>query len=156
MQHKSKPPITYNVLIESEKRQVTVDWGKEKHWMETYRDDLDNAHRISLLPKPGQVGPMVTVFLDGDKKWVIGSRVHGSMTDGSGIEFRIYFIGWQRTIWKEVYDETGEPVTDDSNSKENIKVVHWVYPGGAVECSPEPTLVGYFMEHFKKRLAKSK
>lgn len=131
----SKVPITYDILIEvDDANQFRVDWGKTPDWIKIHKEHLDNARRISLLPKPGQVGPMVSVFLDGDKRWVIGSRVHGSATAGTGVEFRIYFIGWQRTV-----------------GNENVKSVHWVYPGGMVECSPEPTMVAQFMEHFKKQ-----
>ena len=132
MQVKSKVPIVYNVIIEGED-QIEVDWGNDPGWIQRHKDALDNAERISLIPKIEGPYPRVTVLLDGDKRWVLGSRVHGSMTDGTGIEFRTYFIGWQRTV-----------------GSENVKSIQWVYPGGAVECSPEPTMVGYFREHFKR------
>lgn len=155
MQHKSKPPILYNVIIEGE-RQITVDWGNEPGWIKKYKDDLDNARRISLVPKQPGPFPLVSVFLDDDKKWVVGSRVVGEMTNANAFEFRLYFIGWQKTIEKNVYAEDGRPLREDEshpNQQENVKVVHWVYPGGAVETAPEPTMVEHFKAHFRQQLA---
>jgi hypothetical protein len=133
MQRKSKLPISYNVAIEG-KRQILVDWGNTPGWLETYREDLDNAHRISLIPKEGQPIPVVSVILDGSKRWIVGSRVCGRVNKGTGegSEIRIYFIGWQQTI-----------------GNINVKSIHWVYPGGAVECADEPMLVDHFLNGAK-------
>jgi hypothetical protein len=144
MQHNSKQPFIYNVAIEdgtnTAEGQVVVDWGSTPHWIDDLRERLDNAYRIALIPK--QVGslPVVSTILDGDKRWLIGSRVCGRISGGTGVEMRIYFIGWQKTA----YDADGEKI--------NIKSVQWIYPGGAAECSDEPTLVDDFLNSFEARM----
>lgn len=134
-QYKSSLPFSYNVAIEG-KRQILVNWGNTPGWLETYRDDLDNAHRISLIPKDANSGvPVVSAILDGKKRWIVGSRVCGSISrsTGSGSEIRIYFIGWQQTV-----------------GGTNVKSIQWVYPGGAVECADEPMLVEHFLGDAKE------
>jgi hypothetical protein len=131
MQRKSKLPFSYNISIESKEESVLVDWGNTPGWMEACRDRLDSAYRISLIPKVAGSAPVVSAILDGEKRWLIGSRVCGKINKGTGDgkELRIYFIGWQQTV-----------------NGLNVKSIHWVYPGGAVECSDEPTLVDRFFE----------
>jgi len=132
MKQVSRLPFVYNVVIEGEKRQVEIDWGNSPDWMDVFRDDLDNAKRISLVPKDKAANnlPIIAVYMDGDKRWVVGSRVFGQIADNRGVEMRIYFIGWQMTV-----------------GGVNIKSIHWVYPGGAIECADDPTLVNYFLAH---------
>lgn len=153
MQVRSKPPILYNIAIEGEERQVEIDWGNTPNWLDIYDEDLKKAIRFSLVPKTPGAYPPVSVYLDGDKRPIIGSRVYGAASEKSGIavEFRVHFIGWQRTIEKQVYASNGRPLQEgetNPNQQENIKVVHWVYPGGAIECSPKPTMVEQFKQHF--------
>jgi len=128
-------PLSYNVAIESVDGQVLVDWGNEKNWQETHRELLNSAHRISLIPKNKvHDQPVVSIVLDGEKRWVIFSRVYGHVAGGNGREIRMYCIGWQKTI-----------------RGVNEKSLLWVYPSGAVECAEQPTMIDHFLEGFSNK-----
>lgn len=124
----SNLPITYNIAIENGDGQALVDWGNEKNWLVTHKELLDNADRISLIPKE-QGLPVVTVALDNEKRWVVFSRIYGRISGGNGREIRMYCIGWQKTV-----------------RGVNEKSLLWVYPGGAVECADQPTMINKFLE----------
>lgn len=127
----SSLPFSYNIGIEVDKdQQFVVNWGQDKDWQTRMRTMLDSAFRISLIPKEKNGGPIVTVALDDNKRWVIFSRVVGQVASATGrkVEMRLYCIGWQKKI-KGV----------------NVKSLQWIYPGGTIECSDEPTLVKYFL-----------
>jgi len=70
------------------------------------------------------------VELDGDKRWVVFSRVAGNVMGGvpGAGQLRIYCIGWQRAVRGEA-----------------VKSLTWVYPGGVTENADEPTLIDVFM-----------
>lgn len=115
----SNPPIEYNLLIESKQGQAVVELGQEQEWLDKYRHLLDTATRLSLLPRNDGL-PLVSVSLDGTKRWIYFSRVVGRMNTEERI--RLYAIGWQDTI----------------NGK-NVKSLLWIYPNGLVECADEPS-----------------
>lgn len=110
-------PILYNIAVESPNGQHLIQWGNEKGWLETCRDLLDNATRISLIPKDKM--PLVTVQLGNGRRWVVFSRVYGRLPGG---RMRMYCIGWQATV-KGV----------------NVKSLLWVYPNGNIESGDEPS-----------------
>lgn len=111
--------IYYDLAVESPLGQVRIDLERDANWLETYRELLDSATRISLLPKDGTGLPVVTVGLDNGKRWIYFSRVYGAM--GAAAQIRLYAIGWQETI-----------------NGENTTNLIWVYPTGTVEYAPEP------------------
>ena len=110
--------MLYDIAIEAPDKQALVKWGEEKGWLETHRQLLNRAERISLIPKQAGM-PVVTVRLDRDKRWVIFSRVYGRIPGG---QVRLYCIGWQATV-----------------RGVNVKSLLWVYPNGSVECSEVPS-----------------
>lgn len=118
------PEILYDIAIEAPDRKVKVKWGEESRWAETYRDLLDRAERISLLPKqPLFRLPVVTVKLKPDDRWIVFSRIYGQVAGPKvGKTIRMYAIGWQRTV-----------------RGVNVKSLTWIYPNGAVEVGEEPT-----------------
>ena len=125
----------YNILVEREesdkypKESKLIDWGNESGWLEgESRELLDTADRISLVHKKNPL-KIVTVRLDGTKRFTIFSKVYGKINNPQGTkkEIRIYCIGWQDTI-KGV----------------NVKSLNWIYPNGMVENSEEPN----YMHHF--------
>ena len=115
-----KLPFKYSVAIERGGRGTLVDWGHAPGWLSEYGELLEAADRISLIPKPGIVLPVVTVALGNGKRWILFSRVFGQAT--SGRQIRTYAIGWQKTV-----------------GNENVKNIMWVYPTGAVESADEPS-----------------
>lgn len=130
------PPIKYDIAIErSQGQPIVIPWGNAPNWIKVYRDDLDNAAGIALIPKEGQFMPVVRVGLGGDRRWVIFSRVAGRITAGvAGAQVRAYCIGWQRTV-----------------QGENVKALTWVYPSGAIESADEPTMLGAFLRHAEEK-----
>ena len=121
--------LSYNIAIEGLDEQVLIDWGNEKGWQTTHKDLLASAHRISLIPKEITGQPIVSIALDNEKRWIVFSRVVGRIVGGDGAEVRLYCIGWQRTV-----------------KKRNEKMLLWVYPGGAIECADNPTMVDRFLK----------
>jgi len=121
-------PIEYNIAIENAGRpDVVVDWGNTPGWVEQHRERLDTADRISLIPKNGQPLPTVTVALDGERRWVVFSRVCGVVNGDKHI--RLYAIGWQQTV-----------------RGVNVKSLTWVYPTGAIEHAERPSFVNRFLK----------
>lgn len=122
--------IQYNVLIEREGKGIQVDWGNEPGWMERYRDHLDTADRITLVPKPGVPMPVVSTRLGDGKRWILMSRVRGILNQGTGqeSEIRLYFLGWQKTV-----------------GGENVKSITWIYPNGMTENAEEPSFAHHFL-----------
>jgi len=120
-------PIEYNIAIENAGQpDVLVDWGNAPGWVERYRERLDAADRISLIPKNGQALPTVTVTLGGDRRWVAFSRVCGIVNGDKRI--RLYAVGWQQTV-----------------RGVNIKSLTWVYPTGAIEHAEQPSFINQFL-----------
>ena len=111
--------MLYNIAVEAPDEQCLIQWGNERGWLETRRDLLDKAARISLIPKEMGELPVVTVQLGNGKRWIVFSRVYGRLPGG---RVRLYCIGWQATV-KGV----------------NVKSLLWVYPTGDVECSELPS-----------------
>ena len=117
-----QPEIKYNISIEGEGKSVLVDWGNTKSWIQTYQHQLENADRISLIPKRGKHVSVVTVVLGEGKRWIIFSRIFGKT--GTPNRTRLYAIGYQQTV-KGV----------------NIKHLTWVYPNGTIESADKPTYI---------------
>lgn len=122
----SNPQMLYNVAIEGDFQSVLVEWGSTPGWLETYKDQLERATKLTLIPKPGLSGlPLVTVSPTGDKRWILFSRVFGQVNrqTGAEVQVRLYCLGWQTTF-----------------EGDNLKLLMWVYPNGVVEAADEPTL----------------
>jgi hypothetical protein len=123
-------PWKYNLLIEGGYGTIHVDLGNEKGWMEKYSHELSAADRLLLTPKDGSTPmPIVSVELDGDKRWVLFSKVHGRVGLVNAGEIRMYCIGWQMTV-----------------GDTNIKSLTWVYPNGVIECGPRPRYVKHYLD----------
>lgn len=123
--------IEYNVAIETNSGSILVDWGNSKDWVTKYREDLDNANSLALIPKEGIGLPIVTVELSGQKRWVVFSKVFGIINkkNNKKSEIRLYCIGWQQKV-----------------AGTNVKSLNWVYPGGTVENSENPSFVGKILK----------
>lgn len=119
-------PIAYNVAIEGDFPAVLVDWGNDPQWARRYADQLQEARRLSLIPKAGEGLPVVTVQLDGGKRWVLFSRVVARV---GGPSIRLYAIGWQQTI-----------------GGVNTKSITWVYPNGTIESGENPAYAEMMLE----------
>ena len=128
----SVPRILYDIVVEplGDRPEIVIDWGETPGWIDTYRDELDGARAIALIPKDGEQMPVVRISLTGDRRWVVFSRVAGRIAGGQKTEglLRIYCIGWQRTV-----------------RGENVKALTWVYPMGAIESADEPTMLDAFL-----------
>lgn len=111
--------MEYDVVFEAGGKSLRIDWGNSPGWKDKYADFIGKAERISLVPK--QKGRVVTVVLDGNKRWIVFSRVFGQA--GSSRTVRLHCIGWQVTV-----------------GGRNVQSKTWVYPDGTIENSPDPTL----------------
>jgi hypothetical protein len=129
-------PIGYDVVIEraDENRSVVIPWGDAPNWIEEYREDLERATGIAYIPKEGVHLPVVRIELGGDRRWVLFSRVAGTISSTPSAELRVYCIGWQRTV-----------------EGHNVKALTWVYPSGAIESADEPTMIGAFLRELATR-----
>lgn len=118
--------IRYNIAVETEDTSILIPWGEAKGWADKYRDQLNSADSIALIPKEGESLPVVTVDLSEGRRWILFSRVYGVLNKSSGgkNEIRMYCIGWQKKI-----------------KGTNVKSLNWVYPGGSVENGENPTYV---------------
>jgi len=115
------PEFLYDLAVESPVGQSRIKIGAEAGWLDTYRDLLSTAHRISLIPIDQTTSlPVVSVVLNSDRRWIFFSRVYGIL--GTANQVRLYAIGWQETI--------------DGHSVKNIT---WVYPNGVIEMADEPS-----------------
>ncbi len=122
-------PWTYDLLIEGNFNPVKIDLGNDEGWIKKYREELDAAERISLVSKDSkEQGSVITISLDGDKRWVFFSRVCGRISGGTGKQIRLYCIGWQRTV-----------------AGENVKSLTWVYPNGVIENNVDPAFTHHFL-----------
>jgi len=120
------PEILYSLAFEGD-GSLLIDWGNTPGWLETHREFIDSATRVTLVPKDRDGGlPVVTVALTGDRRWVASMRVLWRSDNPNRV--RVYVIGWQDTV-KGV----------------NVKALTWVYPNGAIECSDEPTLWKHYL-----------
>ena len=127
----SSPEWRYNLLIESEDYpNQMIDLGNEKGWIKKHEVLLDNADRISLIPKDQFTGkmPIISVELDNTKRWVFFTKVAGPLMDASKDSVRVYCIGWQMNV-----------------DGKNIKSLTWVYPSGIVENSEKPNHINKFI-----------
>ena len=120
-------PLEYNIAVEGDGPDILIDWGHAPGWATEHRDRLDNADRISLIPKDDVALPVVTVDLRGDRRWVVFSRVCGLVNNDKRI--RVYAIGWQRNVRGVA-----------------VKSLTWVYPNGAIEHAEEPSYIGKFLK----------
>jgi hypothetical protein len=114
------PEIKYDIAVEGNGRSLLIDWGNTRNWAKTYHEQLENADRISLIPKKGKHLSVVTVVLGEGKRWIVFSRIFGKT--GTPKRRRVYAIGYQQTV-KGV----------------NIKHLTWVYPNGTIESANEPS-----------------
>lgn len=132
----SAPQIEYDVVIETEKGAIVVDWGGSPNWADRYRVQLDGAKAIALVPKGPESLPVVRIELGLGKRWVIFSRVAGRVSGGldtSGV-LRLYCVGWQATI-KGV----------------NVKSLIWIYPDGVIENANEPSMLQPYLALEEKK-----
>jgi len=120
--------IGYNIAIEGDGYNLLVDWGDGTDWVKKLRTELDNAERISLIPKEGCHLPLVTVQLEENQRWVIFSRVFGKTAKEEPHQARTYCIGSQENI-----------------AGKNKKSLTWIYPNGSIEIAEEPSLIGLFI-----------
>ncbi len=130
MQKSKDLPWSYNLLIEGQFEPIKVELGDDPKWMEKYKKELDTAEQISLVPKDGinVVVPVITVALDGEKRWIFFSRVCGRIVGGTGKEIRLYCIGWQETY-----------------KNKNFKSLTWIYPNGVIEESDKPSYTHHYL-----------
>lgn len=126
---KSSVPWKYNLIIEGEFDPIIVKLGDSPDWIDKHKEQLEGASRISLVSKEGMEMPFVTVALDEDKRWIFFSRVHGTISGGSGIEIRLYCIGWQTTV-----------------QGTNVKSLTWIYPNGVTENGPAPMFTHHYLQ----------
>lgn len=116
------------MAVEGQGNQHQIDWGNCPNWADRYRDDLNNAHRISLIPKKiGGHLPIVTVAMGEGRRWIVFSRVFGRM--GQEARIRLYAIGWQATV-----------------KGRNVRSINWIYPNGTVENAIDPSLWMQFLD----------
>lgn len=123
--------IQYNVIIEKEGQGALIDWGNSPGWIEQHRELLDNAERMTLIPKEGISLPVVSVALGPDRRWILFSRVAGIINTKKGDQqekVRLYAIGWQSTV-----------------SGVNAKSITWVYPNGVIENAEEPAFIQHYL-----------
>jgi len=128
--------IQYDIAIEGKGFQIKVPWGEEraKGWQTRYGVELKDAERLSLIPKEhARDLPVVTIKLDQDKRWVLFSRVYGTIINQNNCsktkkEIRLYCIGWQTKI-----------------RGVNVKSLTWVYPNGSIESSENPSFEFAFL-----------
>ena len=113
----SNPSFEYNLLINSPLGQAIVQLGQEQGWLEHYRQLLDTAICLSLIPRRNGL-PFISVKLGDGKRWIYFSRVIGKLNYPDVKRQRLYAIGWQKTI-----------------RGENVKCLLWVHPDGSIECS---------------------
>lgn len=119
--------MDYNLAVEGDDSQILIDWGNEKDWITRYRQQLDSAHRISLIPKKYSPLPVITVDVR-DRNWIIFSKVFGKLSAaGHKHEIRLYAIGWQANL-----------------GGQSVKSLLWVYPNGAIESALWPGYVDQF------------
>lgn len=127
----STPEIEYDVVIENgQDDAIVINWGQTPGWVKQYRDHLDSARAIGLVPKgPGKL-PVIRVELGPGKRWVIFSRVAGRVLGGMNTDglIRVYCIGWQSTV-----------------KGSNVKSLTWVYPAGVIENAEEPSMLDMFL-----------
>jgi len=116
----------YDIAVESGNQSLLIDWNSESGWIQKYAKELNEAERISYIPKDGSGLPVVTVVLDNGKRWIVFARNFGIL--GTPNQTKIYCIGWQKTI-----------------DGESVKQLIWIYPTGAIEFSDQPTLWKLFI-----------
>ena len=118
--------MDYDVWIGSAEASIHIDWGSTMGWMTTYKKELDEAKRLTLVPKHGVKLPTVTVSLQPNQRWVIVCKVVKQQRGPNAHKpaRRIYGIGWQETI-----------------NGVNVRNVTWVYPTGEIENAPTPSFI---------------
>lgn len=122
--------FSYDVVIFRGDKQIHVDWGNAPGWIDKYREDLDNADRIWLIPKgDNKLLRNVSVNLEGDKQWILFSRVFGSTAAGLDAQVRVYAIGWKEKVNGVVR-----------------KSITWIYPSGEIEVAEKPSYAKVFID----------
>lgn len=119
------PEFLYKiVLVKDGVVTAVVDWGNEPGWIDGYSTELKEANRIWLVPKDTIDSRLksVSVKLDGNKRWILFSRVYGKSSVGLDSQIRIYALGWQ-----------------DTKDGINRKSMMWIYPSGEIEIAEEPS-----------------
>lgn len=112
--------IAYNISIEANGLSTVIDWGNAPNWQETHKNEIDQAERISLIPKTGVELPVVTCQLDEGHQCRVFSRVYGQIQNNIDNRVRLYCIG-----------EAEKPL--------------WIYPSGAIEQAKEPSMVNLWL-----------
>lgn len=115
--------ILYDIGVEGDYYGFKIDWGNEPGWSERYKKELNNATKITLVPKENVTNlPIIIVDLTGKglkKKWIVFSRVVGKFSTSGHLQKRYYAIGYQRG---------------------RTKVITWVHPNGVIEVAENPTI----------------
>lgn len=106
--------LEYLIEAEIDGGEVRIEWDDTPRHIVQYKETLDVATAITLLPRAGVALPTVRVRYDVYKRWVVfHKKIAG---------FQFYAIGWQTTV-----------------RGLNVKAINWVHPDGSVEMTLEPT-----------------
>lgn len=125
-----KPQILYNIVLWVGDQRIVIDWGNRPGWQNEYKDELDNADYIWLIPKEEESPlPKISTSLHGNRKWILFSRVFGTNKAGLDTQVRLYAIGWQGKV-----------------DKRNVKSIAWIYPSGEIEVSGDPSFADVFLK----------
>ncbi len=106
--------LDYLIEAEIDGGVVCIEWHDSPRHVVTYKETLDAATAIALLPRAGIALPTVRVHYDTYKRWIV---FHKKI---AGLQF--YAIGWQTTV-----------------RGLNVKAINWIHPDGSVEMTLEPT-----------------
>lgn len=107
------PPIAYDIEIRSGGRIYVVSWGDSPGWIRSLASELEAATEITLAPKLGHADrlPKIRQPLEPGQKWILYSRVTGTITDGEIVAYkRIYALGYEaagRRVIQTVDHTTG-------------------------------------------------
>lgn len=118
--------MDYNIIVGEGDDALLIEWGHHKGWIQEYRERLDSAKRLTLVPKLGVRLPTVSVSLEPNQRWIVVAKVVKQQRGPNAHKppRKIYGVGWQETI-KGV----------------NVKNITWVYPSGEIENAPAPSFI---------------
>lgn len=111
--------MDYNISIEADGQSIVIDWGNTPNWKEAHRHAIDQAERMSLIPKAGIELPVVTCELETGHQCRVFSRVYGQIQNNVDNRIRLYCIGEDKPLW--------------------------IYPSGAIEQAKAPTMVNLWL-----------
>ena len=106
--------LDYLIEAELDGGVVRIDWDDSPRHVVTYKETLDVATAIALVPRVGISLPVVCVQYDVYKRWIVFHKMLAGQ--------RFYAIGWQTTV-----------------RGLNVKAINWIHPDGTVEMTLEPS-----------------